>query len=193
MKSNKNLIYLAMFSILLSGGAMAASADNDSSYATLNFSGRVTSNLCQVSTSDVTKDINLGETTKQQITDSSQKKQSFTVRLNNCDTTVSQISYVLSDGNNNADQAGYLLPKSGDTSAKGVGVFVETSGGDAVTTGETKTIDVLKDADGSALPQQTIALQAYIDKTGDVSGVSGGTVDATGTLTIKAVTATAVP
>jgi P pilus assembly protein, pilin FimA len=149
--------------------------------------------LCQVSTSDVTKDINLGETTKQQITDSSQKKQSFTVRLNNCDTTVSQISYVLSDGNNNADQAGYLLPKSGDTSAKGVGVFVETSGGDAVTTGETKTIDVLKDADGSALPQQTIALQAYIDKTGDVSGVSGGTVDATGTLTIKAVTATAVP
>ncbi|MFT2321189.1 fimbrial protein [Escherichia coli] len=189
----KTIMSLAVVSALLSGGAMAASADNDSSYATLNFSGRVTSNLCQVSTSDVTKDIDLGEITKQQITDGSQKKQSFTVSLNNCDTTVSQISYVLSDGNNNVDQAQYLLPKSGDTSAKGVGVFVETSGGDAVTTGETKTIDVLKDADGSALPQQTIALQAYVDKTGAVTDVSGGTVDATGTLTIKAATATAAP
>ncbi|HAV8693346.1 TPA: type 1 fimbrial protein [Escherichia coli] len=187
----KTIMSLAVVSALFSGVAMAASADNDSSYATLNFSGRVTSNLCQVSTSDVTQSIDLGEVTKQQITDRATKKQSFSVTLNNCDTTVSQISYVLADGNNNQNTAAYLQPKSGDTSAQGVGVYVTKSDGSAITVGTKYDIDVQKANDGtSALPQQVIALTGYIDSItpGDASSVVGGTVEATGTLTIKAVT-----
>ncbi|EEZ9068109.1 fimbrial protein [Escherichia coli] len=188
----KTIMSLAVVSALFSGAAMAAGADNDSSYATLNFSGRVTANMCQVSTSDVVKDIDLGEITKTQIKDGTQKKQSFSVQLNNCDTSVSQISYILSDGNNNKDQATYLQPTSGDTSAQGVGVYVETSDGTAIVTGQTNNIDVLKNADG-ALPQQTIALRAYVDaiNVDKTTGVVGGTVNATGTLTIKATTASA--
>lgn len=187
----KTIMSLAVVSALFSGVAMAESADNDSSYATLNFSGRVTSNLCQVSTSDVTQSIDLGEVTKQQITDGATKKQSFSVTLNNCDTTVSQISYVLADGNNNQNTAAYLQPKSGDTSAQGVGVYVTKSDGSAITVGTKYDIDVQKANDGtSALPQQVIALTGYIDSItpGDASSVVGGTVEATGTLTIKAVT-----
>lgn len=185
----KTIMSLAVISTLFSGAAMAASAANDSSYATLNFSGRVTSNLCQVSTDNVTQSIDLGEVTKQQITDGATKKQSFSVTLNNCDTTVSQISYVLTDGNNNQNTANYLQPKSGDTSAQGVGVYVTKSDGSAVTVGTKYDIDVQKGDDGvSALPQQVIALTGYIDSIvpGDVSSVVGGTVDAIGTLTIKA-------
>ena len=186
----KTIMSLAVVSALFSGATMAASADNDSSYATLNFSGRVTSNLCQVSTDSVTQSIDLGEVTKQQITDSATKKQSFSVTLNNCDTTVSQISYVLADGNNNQSQAAYLQPKSGDTSARGVGVYVTKSDGTAINVGTRYDIDVQKANDGtSALPQQVIALTGYIDSTtpGNASGVVGGTVEAIGTLTIKAV------
>ncbi|MKO33735.1 type 1 fimbrial protein [Escherichia coli] len=191
----KTIMSLAVVSALFSGAAMATSADNDSSYATLNFSGRVTSNLCQVSTDNVTQSIDLGEVTKQQITDRATKKQSFSVTLNNCDTTVSQISYVLADGNNNKNQATYLQPKSGDTSAQGVGVYVTKSDGTAINVGTKYDIDVQKANDGtSALPQQVIALTGYIDSItpGDVSGVVGGTVEATGTLTIKAVKANTI-
>lgn len=186
----KTVMSLAVVSALFCGAAMATSADNDSSYATLNFSGRVTSNLCQVSTDNVTQNIDLGEVTKQQIKDSATKKQSFSVTLNNCDTSVSQISYVLADGNNNQSNAAYLQPKSGDTSAQGVGVYVTKSDGSAIQVGQSYNIDVQKDTDGnSALPQQVIALTGYIDSItpGDDSGVAGGTVEATGTLTIKAV------
>lgn len=188
----KTIMSLAVVSALFSGVAMATSADNDSSYATLNFSGRVTSNLCQVSTDDVTQSIDLGEVTKQQITDSATKKQSFSVTLNNCDTTVSQISYVLADGNNNDSSANYLQPKASDTSAEGVGVYVTKSDGTAIKVGDTYNIDVQKNG-SDALPQQVIALAAYIDSTspGDVGGVTGGTVEAVGTLTIKAATAAA--
>ncbi|GDA12128.1 F1C major fimbrial subunit precursor [Escherichia coli] len=192
MKLKKTVMSLAIFSALLSGSAMAASAANDSSYATLNFTGRVTSNFCQVSTNDVTQSIDLGEVTKQQIADGSTKKQSFSVTLNNCDSTVSKISYVLADGNNNQNTANYLQPKSGDTSAQGVGVYVTKSDGSAITVGTKYDIDVQKANDGtSALPQQVIALTGYIDSItpGNAESVVGGTVDATGTLTIKATAA----
>ncbi|HAI0478253.1 TPA: type 1 fimbrial protein [Escherichia coli] len=188
----KTIMSLAVVSALFSGAAMATSAANDSSYATLNFTGRVTSNLCQVSTNDVTQSIDLGEVTKQQITDRATKKQSFSVTLNNCDTTTSQISYVLADGNNHQSTANYLQPKSNDTSAQGVGVYVTKSDGTAITVGTKYDIDVQKANDGtSALPQQVIALTGYIDSVtpGDASNVVGGTVEAIGTLTIKAATA----
>lgn len=55
----KTIMSLAVVSALLSGGAMAAlnngQADNSASTATLNFTGKVTSSLCQVNTSDLTK------------------------------------------------------------------------------------------------------------------------------------------
>ncbi|EAB1452168.1 type 1 fimbrial protein, partial [Escherichia albertii] len=63
----KTLMSLAVVSVLMSGSAFAAignngqATNNDASQATLNFAGKVTSSLCQVNTSDVTKDIELGE------------------------------------------------------------------------------------------------------------------------------------
>ncbi|EGD4780846.1 fimbrial protein [Escherichia coli] len=185
----KMIMPLTMVSVLMSGSALAAPGANDSSQATLNFNGRVTSSLCQVKTDDVVKDIYLGEVSKSALEANAQgPKQSFQVNLINCDTTVNDISYVLSDANGNGT-ANYLIPKSGDTSATGVGVYVEKSDGTPVNVGNTQTLTVTKKDGTDALSEQVIPLRAYIGAQGGAGGVSAvtaGTVDATGILTIRA-------
>ncbi len=62
----KTIMSLAVVSALFSAGAMAdlsadGKADNSASTATLNFTGKVTSSLCQISSDDIAKTINLGE------------------------------------------------------------------------------------------------------------------------------------
>lgn len=185
----KMIMPLTMVSVLMSGSALAAPGANDSSQATLNFNGRVTSSLCQVKTDDVVKDIYLGEVSKSALEANAQgPKQSFQVNLINCDTAVNEISYVLSDANGNGT-ANYLIPKSGDTSATGVGVYVEKSDGTPVNVGNTQTLTVTKKDGTDALSEQVIPLRAYIGAQGGAGGVSAvtaGTVDATGILTIRA-------
>ena len=188
---------LAVVSALFSGAAMAdvsanGQADNSASTATLNFTGKVTSSLCQVNTSDLTKTISLGEISAATLNtaDAHSPLQSFTVGLSNCDPSVSEITYTIRDGNGLPAQNGvtsnYLIPLSGDTSASGVGVFITDPQGNAIQIGETKTAGVTQ-VDGGAQSEQTISLAAYI---GNVSGngnqPTAGTVDATGIMTIKA-------
>lgn len=195
----KTIMSLAVVSALVSGSAFAAAPQNDSSKATINFNGKVTSSLCQVRTDNLSQDISLGEVTATVLKDSGKgKAQSFQVGLTNCDTTTSKISYVLTDGNytpsldstNAAVKLSYLQPKSGDNSADGVGVFIETSTGTAIAPGSTTNLDVAKDGKSQALSDQTISLRAYIgtkDGNPDANqSVKAGTVEATGILTIYA-------
>ncbi|HCX4694198.1 TPA: type 1 fimbrial protein [Escherichia coli] len=187
--------YLSRFSTLaffVSSTALAAtSAANDSSTATLDFSGKVTSSLCQVSTDDLSKSINLGEISATALNSNGKSPaQSFSVVLNNCATDTGDINYVFSDANGSSDKATYLQPTVGDTSASGVGVYLAKSDGTAVNIGETVTLDVIKGTDGaSALPQQTIPLQAYIGKTSSNATVTPGTVNANAIMTIRTVAA----
>lgn len=153
----KTMLSLAVISSLFSGAAMAAGADNNSSYATLNFSGRVTSNLCQVSTENTTTDINLGEVTVSQIKEGTYKPQSFVVTLNNCDTTTNSITYTIADKNGSAGAtAQYLEPESNDTSATGVGVYVEKSDATPITIGSEQSLDVQKMCPGLFLSNQLL-------------------------------------
>ncbi|WP_247999724.1 fimbrial protein [Escherichia marmotae] len=187
MKKNMTALFIA--SALFSGMAMADAsvlATNDSSQATLNFEGRVTSNACQVSTSDVNKTIELGEVTMNQLDfGSGSQAQSFNVELVNCDTNTESISYTLADVNGSESNKEYLIPESGDTSATGVGVFVEKSDGSTVTTGQEITLDNLGQDGNGTLSSQTIALKANIRKTDDTVDATPGSVNAKGTLTIR--------
>lgn len=197
----KTIMSLAVVSALVSGVAFADPPKNDSSKATVNFNGKVTSSLCQVRTDNISQDISLGEVTTTVLQGSGKgKPQSFEVGLTNCDTATNKISYVLSDANytpivngGQATSLNYLVPKSGDNSAVGVGVYVETSTGTAIAPGSTTELKVEKDAENKALSNQTISLRAYIGtKTGTAdpaaaSQVEAGTVEATGVLTIYAV------
>nr|WP_308663191.1 fimbrial protein [Escherichia albertii] len=193
----KTITSLAVVSVLLSGSATAAlnnigQADNSASTATLNFKGKVTSSLCQVSTGDVSKTIQLGEVSAAQLNNGTGRgpSKSFSVSLENCDPTVSTISYVIRDQNGPVDTAGgtsaYLIPESSDTSAKDVGVYIADSKGTAIQIGNTVEINATTDGE-NALASQVIPLTAYISKVGN--NVVAGDVNAVGVMTIKAAAA----
>ncbi|EGM7736316.1 fimbrial protein [Escherichia albertii] len=196
----RTIMSLTVASVLLSGSAMAVvsengQADNSASTATLNFTGKVTSSLCQVNTADLTKTISLGEVSAAVLNTSGahSPRQSFTVGLSNCDPSVSNITYTIRDANGLPDQGGetspYLIPKSSDTSASGVGVFIADPEGNDIQIGQSQTVGVTK-IDGKAQSEQSIALTAYIGKV--IKGqVTAGVVDATGVMTIKATAASA--
>lgn len=168
-------------------------ADNSASTATLNFTGKVTSSLCQVNTSDLTKTISLGEASAAALAAGGQSPfQSFTVGLSNCDPTTANITYTIRDGNGlpgqGNQQSDYLIPKSGDTSASGVGVYIADPEHKAIKIGANQTAGVTQ-VDGKAESEQTIALTAYIKATNGDGNVKPGIVDATGIMTIKAAAA----
>ncbi|HGD8584840.1 TPA: fimbrial protein [Escherichia coli] len=189
----KTIMSFAVVSALFSGAAMAAltngQADNSASTANLNFTGKVTSSLCQINTSDLDKTIQLGNAS---VTDLNANGQSpfmtFNVGLANCDPSVSDIKYVISDANsspNTGNTTAYLIPKSTSTSATGVGVYITDPQHVAVDVGGNKTLNVIKGPDGKALSEQNISLTAYMKKAG-ANAVTAGTVDATAVMTIKA-------
>lgn len=194
----KNLLTAAIASMLMSSVAFAAPASNDESQATLNFKGKVTASLCQVSTDDLTKEINLGEVSASSLNATGKSPaQSFNVNLINCDTTTDSISYVISDVNGKESQSFALIPKSDDTSADGVFVWLEDSAGTPIQTGTTQNVDVVKNGN-DALSSQSIALRAYIGtETGQApttaKPVRAGTVDATALMTIRASAPVAPP
>lgn len=197
----KTIMSLAVVSALFSGAAMAelndmGQADNSASNATLNFTGKVTSSLCQVNTADLVKTISLGEISAAQLqaTGARAPSHTFSVSLVNCDPSVNNISYVIRDGNGSPEQGAvlsdYLIPKSSDTSAKGVGVFITDPEDNAIQIGETKQYGVIKDGDNNALATQNISLAAYIGRVADTAAeVNAGDVEATGIMTIKATAA----
>lgn len=203
----KTIMSLAVVSALFSAGAMAATtlsadgkADNSASTATLDFTGKVTSSLCQVNSNDIIQTIELGDISSAQLKSGTGRgpSKTFTVGLINCDPTVSNISYVISDSNgssaNGQNTSAYLVPKQTDDSAKGVGVYIVDNKDQAINIGQTVNSGVLTNEEHQALSAQTISLGAYIGtQSGGVANgdVQAGTVKATGIMTIKATAATA--
>ncbi|MDY9199345.1 fimbrial protein [Escherichia coli] len=194
----KTIMSLAVISALLSGSAMAAAvdtdgqADNSGSTATLNFTGKVTSSLCQVKTDNITQTISLGELSAAalKVEGAHSPYQTFNVGLTNCDPSTSAITYVIRDGNglpNTGATSDYLIPQSSDTSASGVGVYIADPQHNAIQIGANKNATVTKLGE-DAQSEQTISLTAYMKKTG-VGEVKAGDVNATGIMTIKATTA----
>ena len=191
----KTLMSVVMASVLVSGSAFAAldaagKGDNGASQATLHFSGKVTSSLCQVATDDVKKEIPLGEISASQLKNGTGRgpAQGFTVDLENCDSSLANIDYVIQDANGSQNTK-YLLPVSGNESAKGVGVYITKAGGEELT--NFKGSQAAAKDGNDALPRQSIALEAYL---GTISGaaendtaptVTAGLIDATGIMTIK--------
>ncbi|EDE3185409.1 fimbrial protein [Salmonella enterica subsp. enterica serovar Typhimurium] len=199
----KTIMSLAVVSALFSAGAMAAttiagngqSTANDASQATLNFSGKLTSSLCQVATDDITKDIQLGEISKAALIASGRgPSQSFSVKLKNCDSSVNSIKYTIRD--TNGDETTYITNKSGDDYAKGVGVYLEDAANNALEVNGHSYDFTVAATDGNALPDQEIPLAAHIGTlnaaAGDINNnsIMAGIVNASAVMTIKATAAT---
>lgn len=198
----KTLMSLAVVSALMSGAAMAAPGDvdagqvgdNSASQAELHFTGKVTSSMCQVSTSDTKKEILLGELSKAALlADGRGPSKSFQVSLVNCDPTVDKITYTLQD--KQGSEPGFLVNSSDSTSAKNVGVYIEDNLNFPLEIGTTSYDVDVQTNDAGALPDQVIPLTAYIGQAVDGSmtpdetlaaGVTAGLVDATAVITIRA-------
>ncbi|HAX4763366.1 TPA: type 1 fimbrial protein, partial [Escherichia coli] len=166
------------------------STANDASQATLNFSGKLTSSLCQVATDDVVQNIQLGEISKAALAVGGRgPSHSFSVKLKNCDSSVNGITYAIRD--TNGSQSGYLTNKSGDDYAKGVGVYLEDSSNKALTLNGQEHNFVVAANGGQALPDQEIPLAAYIGTLTaaggniDNSTLMAGIVDASAVMTIR--------
>ncbi|HCQ8367312.1 TPA: type 1 fimbrial protein [Klebsiella oxytoca] len=193
----KTAVTVAILSSLLSATAFAAPADNNTSQADLEFSGKVTASLCQVDTSNIAQTIDLGElsTSALKATGKGPAK-SFSVNLINCDTTLNSIKYTIAGGNNTGSDTKYLVPKASDTSAEGVGVYLQDNNAAAIAIGTEQTIPVVKN-NNSALSDQSIPLQAYIGTTSgnaDTTGsVKAGTVSTTAVMTIRTAAAASNP
>lgn len=192
----KTLMSLAVASVLMSGSALAAIGDNgqadnnDASQAELHFTGKLTSSLCQVATSDVKKEIYLGELSRAALVASGRgPSQSFSVSLVNCDPSVTNITYALQDKNGTVGN--YLVNQSGDTMAKGVGVYIEDNLNAAVKVNGTENTVTVQANNNQALPDQVIPLAAYIGATNpgavaDPDTLTMGLVDASAVMTIRA-------
>ncbi|EOC3340569.1 fimbrial protein [Escherichia coli] len=192
----RKITSLIMAVTLMNSSAFAAignngqADNNDASQAELHFTGKLTSSLCQVATSDVKKEIDLGELSKAALLASGRgPSQSFSVSLVNCDPSINTISYALQDKNGSVGD--YLVNQSGDTMAKGVGVYIENNLNNRLKVdGSANTVDVQKNG-AAALPDQVIPLAAYIGSTTpgavtDFSTVTPGLVDANAVMTIRA-------
>ncbi|QMD22911.1 type 1 fimbrial protein (plasmid) [Escherichia coli] len=200
----KTIMSLAVVSALFSAGAMAAttvatngqSTANDASQATLNFSGKLTSSLCQVATDDINQTIQLGEVSVAALGSGGRgPSHSFSVKLKNCDASVNTITYAIRDTNGSSSD--YLTNKSGDDYAKGVGVFLEDSSNKALTLNGADHTYAVANNNGVALADQELPFAAHIGTltnaagTIDNSTLMAGIVDASAVVTIKATAATA--
>ncbi|EFA5066472.1 type 1 fimbrial protein [Escherichia coli] len=192
----KTIVSLMVVSSLFSGAAMATPSENDSSSAVLNFSGRVTSSLCQVDTNFAEQTIELGELSASALNATGAgRAKTFTVGLINCDTSTDSLTYTISDAyTSGSATADYLNPYNDDSSAKGVGVYIASADGDTpVQIGQEYAVDVVKDEEGNALSSQSIALTANIKRSGTNNNtVEPGSVTAKGVITIKATAAQSV-
>ncbi|HGC4843693.1 TPA: fimbrial protein [Escherichia coli] len=186
---NKTIMSLFIASMVFSGSALAAAAANDTSTAQLNFTGKVTSNLCQLSTASQSGiDIDLGEVSVKDLNANNRSRaQTFTVDLKNCDTSVNKIQYQVSS--QNPGDTDYISPVANDTAATGVGVYIQTADAaspTAIRLGNSYNASVIQNVDGSgAAADQQIALQAYMKKAGNAT-VTAGSVNAVGYVTVKA-------
>lgn len=193
----KSALTLAVLSSLFSGYSLAAPAENNTSQANLDFTGKVTASLCQVDTSTLAQTIELGELSTSALKETGKgPAKSFAVNLINCDTTLNSIKYTIAGVNNTGGDTQYLVPVSNDTSASGVGVFIQDNNGQDVTIGQEKTVPVVSN-NNSALSEQSIPLQAYIGTTtraADKNGsVKAGTVAASAVMTIRTAAAAGQP
>ena len=184
----KCALAISMMSALITGSVYAAPAGNDASQANLEFNGKVTSSLCQVDTSNISQTIDLGElsTSALKATGKGPAK-SFAVNLINCDTSLNSIKYTIAGNNNTGNDVNYLVPVSSDTSATGVGVYLQDNNGTPVKIGTETSVPVVMNA-GEALSDQSIPLQAYIGTTTgnpDQGSVKAGTVSASAVMTIR--------
>ncbi|WP_163923147.1 fimbrial protein [Raoultella planticola] len=172
----------------ISSSAFAAAdvTSSNASVATLDFSGSVTSNSCQLATDSVQQTVNLGEVKTSTLQNNGQgPRHSFTINLVDCDSSTKGFEVTFEDLQGYDANRDYITNVSmGDgLEAKGVGVKIaKVDEGSDIELSTPVTMAASVDASGDAWPQQSFSFDAYMAGVGNT--VSAGYVNASATVSI---------
>ena len=164
---------------LMAGGAMsAAQAETTTatvSGGTVNFVGEVVDAACSVSSDSVDQTVTLSQVRSAKLASAGEvanQKEDFTIKLEDCDTTVSTNAAVIFNGQYDEKQAGALANTAGHGSATNVALQLYGPDGQVLKLGDTSSEYPLIDG------QNTIPLSVDYIATG---AATAGNVSATAT------------
>lgn len=159
---------------------------SDASVATVDFTGTVTSNTCQLATDSASQSVNLGEVKVSTLENyGSGPRQSFSINLVDCDASTQGFEVTFEDAQGFDSSREHItnVTKGDGLEAAGVGVMIANiDGGGDVVLGQATTIEASVDANDSAWAQQTISFDAYLK--GVEANPSAGYVNASATVSI---------
>ncbi|WP_064359479.1 fimbrial protein [Raoultella ornithinolytica] len=141
---------------------------SDASVATVDFSGSVTSNTCQLDTSSVQQTVNMGEVKVASLQNGGMgPRQNFSINLVDCDDQTQGFQVTFEDNNGSDSSRNYLTNTSqgNGLEATGVGVMIaHINNGTDLTLGQPADMEASVDAgnNNAAWPQQVISFDAYL-------------------------------
>jgi type 1 fimbria pilin len=175
----KHFFAMAFTAIAVGGMTCAANADTTTvSGGTVNFTGQVVNAACSVSADSVDQTVTLGQVRTSKLTAAgmvANQKENFSIKLEDCDTTVSQNAAVIFNGQQDSTLAGSLANTAGAGSATNVALQLYGPDGQVLNIGDTSGAIVLIDG------ENTVPLSVDYIATG---AATAGNVAATATFSM---------
>lgn len=174
----KHVLAMTVVAMMAGGTMSAAQAESTAatvSGGTVNFVGSVVDAACSVSSDSVDQTVTLSQVRAAKLANAGEvanQKEAFTIKLEDCDTTVSQNAAVIFNGQSDQTQAGALANTAGAGSATNVALQLYGPDGQVLKLGDTSADVVLIDG------QNTIPLSVDYIATG---AATAGNVSATAT------------
>lgn len=173
----KTVLAMMVAGVSLMAGMSAANAASTTTVSggTVQFKGQVVDAACAVSSDSVDQVVIMGQARTARLTtvgEAAGQKQAFTIKLEDCDSTVSQNAAVMFNGQGDANQDGVLANTAGAGAAKNVALQLYGPDGNILAMGETSSTITLIDG------ENIIPLSVDYIATGEVTP---GNVEATAT------------
>lgn len=179
----KHLFAMAAIAIAM-GGTMSASAaqltDTNTAVSggSVNFIGQVVDAACSVSADSINQTVQLSQVRAAKLTTAgmvANQKENFTIKLEDCDTSVKQNAAVIFNGQQDANLAGTLANTAGAGSATNVALQLYGPDGQVLNVGDTSSSVALNNG------ENVIPLSVDYIATGEATA---GNVSATATFSM---------
>ncbi|HCM7229837.1 TPA: fimbrial protein BcfA [Klebsiella aerogenes] len=180
----KHVLAVVMAGLMAGGMVSAANAALPSSSTTtvsggtVNFVGQVVDAACAVSADSVDQTVTLSQVRTAKLTTAgmvANQRESFSIKLADCDTTVSKNAAVIFNGQQDSTQAGALANTAGVGAATNVALQLYGPDGNVLNLGDTSSAITLNDG------QNTVPLSVDYIATGQATA---GNVASTATFSM---------
>ncbi len=151
----KHVLAMTVAALMAGGVISAAQAEATSatvSGGTVNFVGTVVDAACSVSADSVDQTVTLGQVRSEKLATSgavANQKEPFNIKLEDCDTTVSQNAAVIFSGQQDATIGGTLANTAGVGAATNVALQLYGPDGNVMNVGDTSSTITLIDGENT--------------------------------------------